>query len=278
MVLESIKAQWLEHHPLLSFCIGAIYTFLGYAVAWFFFRSDPSIPTLFLTTLLIVPSLITVLGQEERRESKVGLRHFLRNHARIIEIYLFLFLGIFTAYLLLGFLAGTDSNIFRYQLNVLQEQQGINPQQITSFLQTTFQPDVGQFTGVLQNDLGVALLLFALSFFYGAGAIFLIVLNASVFASFVTYVLNALAERSASFWAVLGIFSIHLLPEVAGFLLAAIAGGVVSKAAMQEKFLSERFKNVVRDALVLLCIACLLIVIGAYLEVFVTTRVFRGVF
>lgn len=275
MVFESIRIHWLAHHPLLSYFIGFGYTFLGYGVAWFFFRADPSVPMLFLTTLLLVPSLIKLLSLEERVERRVGLRHFFRNHRRIIEIYLFLFLGIFTAYLLLGSL---NLQIFQYQLQVLERQQGLSAQVITSFLDTTFQPTMAQFLSVLEMNLFVVLLLFVLSFFYGAGAVFLITLNASVFASFVWYTLGAVAKLAASPLVVIGIFSIHMLPEVAGFLIAAIAGGVVSSALIREKLFSTEFRNVCRDAFVLLFIAALLIVIGAALEVFVTTRIFAGTF
>ena len=76
--------------------------FVGFFVATFFFKDNPSIPMLFLTTLLIVPSLIKLLTIEGSIERKDGLHHFFRNHIDVIEVYLFLFLGVFLGYFLLG--------------------------------------------------------------------------------------------------------------------------------------------------------------------------------
>ena len=274
-MLESLRAKWLTHHPLIAFVIGAVYPVLGFAIAWLFFRNSPSVPMLFLISLLLMPSLMKVLHWEEKHERKFGLRHFFHNHSRIIEIYLFLFLGIFTSYLVLGSISRIP--VFEHQMNVLQDEQGLSIPGINAFLDSTFTPTTSQFLAVLESNLLTLLLLFGLSFFYGAGAIFLIVLNASVFAAFVLYVLDAIA-KIGTIWSVLGVFMIHTLPEITGFLLAAIAGGVVSQAIVHEKFRSQAFKNVVRDALVLVVIACAFIVVGAALEVYVTTQVFRGVF
>jgi uncharacterized membrane protein SpoIIM required for sporulation len=71
---------------------------------------------------------------------------------------------------------------------------------------------------------------------------------------------------------------IHLIPEISGFLLAAIAGGVVSKAILHEKKGSKGFKNVFKDATVLILIAVGLVLLAAVLEVFVTARLFQVFF
>ena len=73
-------------------------------------------------------------------------------------------------------------------------------------------------------------------------------------------------------------FLIHLLPEISGFLLAAIAGGVVSKALIREKRGTKAFKNVFKDATMLVLIAIGLVLLGAVLEVFVTVRLFQAFF
>ncbi|MBD3259804.1 hypothetical protein GF371_04215 [Candidatus Woesearchaeota archaeon] len=106
--------------------------------------------------------------------------------------------------------------------------------------------------------------------FYGAGAIFLIVFNASIFASFILLIFRYVGETVGSFSAVALLFFIHMIPEVGGFLLAAIAGGVLSYAFYREKFMGKPFKNVARDSLILLLIAVGLVILGAFLEVFVT--------
>ncbi len=280
MVLESINVKWLKRRPLLAFFIGAIYTLIGFIVAQYFFHDSLSLPMLFLTTLLITPSTIKLLSIEEKRERKEGLHHFFRNHRDVFEICVFLFLGIFFGYLLLSFLLSpvNAQMMLSYQLNFLEHQEGLSNQLLTTFFEEPPQPTTEQFLNLLGIDIKVALVFFVLSFFYGAGAIFLIILNASIFATFTGYLITHLSTGTTHVFLILGIFFIHVLPEISGFLLAAIAGGVVSKALIQEKFLSQKFKNVVKDAALLLALSCVLIFLAVYLETFVTTTLFYNAF
>ena len=278
MVLESIKLEWMERRPFIVFFFGFIYSILGYLIATIFFGSEVSIAMLFLATLFAVPSLIRILDVEERIESLEGLRHFLRNHREIIEVYLFLFLGIFLGYVVLG-IASTDfTSIFGFQIKFLEHQEGLSSQLIERFLTKPLEPSPVHVFSILSNNLLVSAVCFMLSVFYGAGAIFLIVLNASIFSSFVVYVARHLAKAPIDGLAVLGFFCIHLIPEILGFLIAAIAGGVVSKAILTEKLFSSGFKNVMRDAFVLLLLSACFIVIGALLEVYVTAPLFYSYF
>jgi len=146
---------------------------------------------------------------------------------------------------------------------------------IDTFFTSTLKPTLGNVGSVLESNLTVMLVSFVLSIFYGAGAIFLITLNASVFASFVVFVAQYLAETIKEIFMIIGLFMIHMVPEISGFLIAAIAGGVLSKALMAEKWSSQRFRNVIKDSLMLLVIASVLIVVAAFLEVYVTTFMFH---
>lgn len=277
MVLESISLDWLERRPYISFLFGFSYVFIGYLLAGFFF-GNVSVAMLFLATLLIVPSLIKLLEVEEKRESFYGLRHFFKEHKDLLEAYIFLFLGVFAGYAVLGFAVSSESfmSIFEFQLNFLQNQQGLSSEVIEQFLSKPLVPSIENVAGVLQNNIIVMLICFALSVFYGAGAIFLITLNASVFASFVVYVSNYLSDKASQTFIIMGFFMIHMVPEISGFLLAAIAGGVLSKALTRERVASDNFRNVFKDALLLLLIACALVTLAAFLEVYVTTYLFHN--
>ncbi|MCX6706778.1 MAG: stage II sporulation protein M [Candidatus Woesearchaeota archaeon] len=277
MVLESIKIKWIEHRPYIAFIFGILYTLIGYFAALIFFKDYVSIAMLFLSTLLVVPSLVKLLEIEEQRESVYGIRHFFSEHRDIVEAYVFLFIGVFVGYLILGFIISPAnySSVFQMQRDFLTKQEGLSGELINNFIDTPFKPSMSEVAGLVTNNLLVCIILFVLSFFYGAGAIFLIIFNASVFASFVTFVIEYMAQKASTAAAVIGVFSIHMLPEVTGFLLAAIAGGVVSKALMREKIRGKGFRNVMQDAIVLLLASCVMIVIAAFLEVFVTTYLFK---
>ena len=248
MVLEQIlDTRCVKNSFLLVFILSFAYVFVGYLVANLFFPTAESVALIFTLTLLLLPSLNHIINSEEIIESK-GCSHFFHNHKMIYSVYLAAFLGIFVGFLVLGKFAP-----FSYQMSFLEY---LN-------LDKIIQPTVENFIGLISVNIGVMLIFFILSFFYGAGAIFLVVLNASVFSVFMQNILNS----EAYFY-----FLIHMIPEVAGFILAAIAGAIISRALFVESLKSNKFKNILKNALITLLISTVLIVVGAFLEIFVTTQ------
>lgn len=268
MVLEQIlSTSWLQRRPLYALLLGLGYTFIGAVTGYIFFQSQFSISLLFLITLLLVPSLMNLLSIEEDQDKKEGLRRFIQNHKGIFEIYLFLSIGVFFGYLIIVWAlhaGGVDFSLtVGEQMKILGS--GITPEQVKTFEANPFFHSLQLFF----NNIGVAVIFFILSFFYGAGAIFLVVWNASIFATFVSLSLNNISTGVNHAVALLGAFSLYIIPEIAGFLLAAIAGGVISKAVIVEQWMSESFRNVVKDGFVLLIMAFVLLLLSAFLEGFV---------
>jgi uncharacterized membrane protein SpoIIM required for sporulation len=167
------------------------------------------------------------------------------------------------------------SQLFEFQNRFLEFRQGIDQGVIQSFVQEGRPATLSQAVGVFANNLLIVVICFVLSFLYGASAIFLIILNGSVFASFIVLVVKTLSENVTQGIHAFLFLLIHLVPEVSGFLLAAIAGGVVSKAVIVEKKDSVAFRNVFKDATILLLVAIGLVLLSALLEVFVTARLFQ---
>jgi uncharacterized membrane protein SpoIIM required for sporulation len=112
------------------------------------------------------------------------------------------------------------------------------------------------FLEIFANNLQVSLFSWLLSFFYGAGAVLILALNAAVLGVFLSRIQNP---------AVL----IHAVPEFSAFFIAAVAGGVISIA-----FFSKETRRTIEDNLPdsvrLLAIAILLLITAALLEVYVT--------
>jgi uncharacterized membrane protein SpoIIM required for sporulation len=274
MVFEDILNK-LGKRGVYSFFLGLLYVFISYGTALIFFPSQVSLSMLFFITLLLVPSAIKLISIEEEKESRDGLKNFVKDHAIIIEIMLLLFVGVFVGYIALGFTADF-ANVSNYQQDFLQSK-GISADLIEDFLQNE-QSKINKFAGIAINNITVCLVAFVLSFFYGIGAIFLIVLNASIFSTFIITVVQHLGKTITEILSILGVFSIYVIPEVAGFLLAAIAGGVISKALIKEKIGSTRFRNVVKDATILLLLSFAVIILSALLEVFVTGSLIKALF
>jgi len=272
MVFEQfLESEKFKQHAFFIFFLGFVYVFIGFFIANYFFSSSVSVAMLFTCTLLLVPSVYVILNLEEKIESKEGVRHFYKNHKDIFKVFLFLFIGIFFAYFILGYY-NDFSKTFDYQINFLNSRGDIISQTIDNFKNSEYSPSFDNFISLVSSNLTVMVIAFLLSVFYGAGALFLITLNASTFAAFIYIVIDKIGKLSALF-----IFLIHLIPELAGFTLAAIAGSVISRALVSEKLGSKGFKNVLKDSLVLLLISFALISLAAFLELFVSAKLVRVV-
>src|SRR3989338_1089058 len=266
-MLEQINIRFFEKRPYAALVLGAVYVFAAFFTARIFFPSAISVSMLFLITLLLVPTVLKLMYVEEKRERKDGTKHFIRDHKDIFEVYIFLFIGIFAAFIFLGLFYGADN--FDYQMKFLERQEGLNSELIKTKTAEGIAVSHSNFFALLQNNLTVIIISFVLSFFYGAGAMFLIVLNASVFSTFVMFIMQELPTLTNK-TAIFLIFMVHTVPELFGFLLAAVAGGILSKALLRERFLSPQFRNVTKDSFLIFFIAVAVIIIAALLETYAT--------
>ena len=120
----------------------------------------------------------------------------------------------------------------------------------------------------------------AASFIYGSGSIFIIIWNASVWGVvFGTIARNAATHAAYSpfGYLLLSIIAVtpHLATEASAYILAAISGGIVSKAVIMEKLFSERFMKIIKDAFVIFIVASALLLVAAYIESNVTSKLFQ---
>ena len=251
MIEQLFTAKWLEKRPFIAFILGFLYSIIAIISSLIIFPSDLGLASLGFLSLLLLPSLNKLLVLEEKQElsnRKPGLRAIFREHYDIIEVYLFLFLGILIAYMFIFLLMGlNNANLFYSQLGAA----GL----VGSAINKTI---LGE---VLLNNLKVLLVFFILSLIYGAGSIFFLSWNASAWGVVFAFLImknNSLTPFLASLP--------YLLLEAVGYLVGVIAGGILSKAAIRRHIEPERFWVVVNDSLLMLIIGAILISIGAIIE------------
>lgn len=275
MVLEEIKTNWIIKHPSLALVLGFIYSLLGYILAnMFFIDKQVSIAMLFITTLLVVPTMIIALSDQMKHEATQH-QTFFQSHRSIFLGYTYMFIGAFVGYVILGIFADQYLlKIFEYQIDFLKKQEGLSLQVLNQFFENRPAPQLGSVFSILQHNLTVVLVCFIISLFVGAGGVFLVLLNASVFSSFAIVMVKYLTATLQQAVLVIGIFSLHVIPEAGAFMVAAIAGGILSKAVIAERWGTPNFNKVVQDAGKLLIFACALIVLAGFIEVYVTTNLF----
>ncbi len=282
MVIESlINPFTAKKKPWNLFFFGFFYTTIALLISHWVFEEYASLIMIFLTVFATVPLLYKTLKMEEEAdleteyESKRLFEHF-----KALSFLIFLFMGMVAAFSIWYVVLPTSisTNLFRVQTQMISS---IN-QQIT-----------GQVTSgtilsrIFMNNIKVMIFCILFSFIYGAGAIFILAWNASVIgAALGNFVRSNLSTYSASLG--LGKFSayfytmsmgiaryfIHGIPEILAYFIAALAGGIISVAVINQAYSTKKFEKILLDASNLIIIAISVLFIAALLEVYVTPLFF----
>ena len=239
------------------------------------------ISTILFTVILTIPTINRLYAYEEKVETRQ--KNFFKAHAPVIDFFIYFFIGVFVTFFVLAIL--NPASVFS-EKQLLGHQSAVG-EEVAKEVNPRLPPPpessgVAKIGSVFVNNVFVMLIAFVLSIFYGAGAIFLIVLNASIFATALADAIRIKLPYAASFSFTyffmscnLGVIFFHMLPEFSGYLLAAIAGGVISKATLKEKMGSPKFWNVVKDGMLMLAGAILLLFIAAVIEIKVSIAMYQ---
>ena len=265
MVFEQIsELKWLKNKPLIVFGLAILYSALGVISAIAIFPKNADVMTIAFVSILILPLLNQMIETEARtvfRKQKLSLSMLFKQHIGIFNTYLSFFFGIFMLFFITAVVLPPDitSQFFSSQLNIYG---GVGFATKTSL----------SFNQIAMNNIKVVLVTFILSLVYGAGSVIILSWNAYVWGIMTGFLLReglAVAHHNMLLFAALALLPIlpSLLTESAGYLLAAISGGVLSKATLQERLMSKRFNYILTDALMILTVAIILIFVGACIEV-----------
>ncbi|NQU97976.1 hypothetical protein HQ533_00775 [Candidatus Woesearchaeota archaeon] len=298
MVVEKIfKASWIEKRPIYSFYLGVFFTLVAFLTSLLLFRSASvshmiGISTILFTLVLTLPGIGRLFDIEERIEVKENWSFF-KEHEEIFDFFIYYFLGVFLTFFIIAlFLPGM---VFSQQTLF-----GTAPAQ-GEIIKATDLPDEmlpkppvpdlnvqeqgfkllnSQVWSIFFNNFYIILLCFILSILYGSGALFLIVLNASIWASRLAEVVKmkipgSIIHSTPYIACNLGVMAFHMIPEVGSYILAAIGGGVLSKAFTKEEFLSKNFLKVFKDSVILTVSSIILVFLAAIIEVHGSARLFR---
>jgi uncharacterized membrane protein SpoIIM required for sporulation len=282
----------------LGFIVASVAIWVSYYLSQHI-SADESMLVLALTVMALAPLIYRVLSIEEEKEesaSHESLTGFVTRHFDAICLYCFLFVGLLAAfsfwYVMLPYestsmpsasgvfgLQDTAISSLRQQITGQPNSQNQTTGSITGQATGT-ECDLRQeatriehFNRLSTNNLKVMAFCFFASFLFGAGALWLIAWNASVIGVFIGSLIKAkLASLSAIQAYAVGfpMYSLSIalwaIPEVLAYLVAAMAGGIVSVAVARHHFTSERFWLTLFDAALFLLISFFLVILGAYVE------------
>ena len=279
MALESIiKPSKAAEHPARMFFIGFLYASIALFLATWIFRSHASLIMVFLTVIASIPFMYKTMQQQEKVDIDLkSEKSILKQHARVVKFLLALFMGYVLAFSLWFVILPSSmvQSLFSSQLETIQV---INNQISGAAISS-----VNVFLQIFFNNFKVLLFCLFFSFFYGAGAIFILTWNASVIGAAIgTLVKEKLAEVALAAGAVnvfhyfqffsLGIlrYVLHGIPEIAAYFIGGLAGGIISVAMVNRDLESGKFTTILRDALDLSLIAVGILIAAAFIEVYIT--------
>ncbi|VVB80898.1 Stage II sporulation protein M [uncultured archaeon] len=281
MVLESLLSPpRAERQPLAVLLLGFAYATLAIFLSMWIFEEQSSMVMVFLAALATVPLMFHTLRFEENKDLETEGQSMLREHAPALFFYLILFAGMAIAFSFWYSALPSDvaSGLFRVQSQTITN---LN-QHVTGKITET-----ALLSKIFLNNVKVLIFCILFSFLYGAGAIFILTWNASVIGAasgnFIRSHMSQFAgvagfSKIAAYFYVGSLsilrYAIHGLPEIFSYIIAGIAGGILSVSIVKHDFGTGKFEKVLLDVSDLLLLSVLVLFIAALLEVFVTPALF----
>lgn len=273
MVLESIVNYiQAEKRPEEMVLFGFITATVALLLALWVFPSYASFAMVTFTVMGCLPLMTNLMKYEKEQQEKVKGWQRVLVHKKAVWLFLFLFLGFTVAFAFWFLLLPTNvaHSLFFLQANTITE---INTPTGAAVFANNSLGDI------FINNLRVLALCFLFSFIFGAGAIFILVWNATVLGvAMASAVKMAVAASggSAGYFAAFSFamvrYLIHGIPEIMSYFLGGLAGGIIAFTVLDYplgfKKLSQEFSGTAKDTLALLGIAVLLLVVSALIEVF----------
>ncbi|MBU0461195.1 MAG: stage II sporulation protein M [Nanoarchaeota archaeon] len=271
MVLESlIKPLTAEKRPWEMFFYAILVSSIALFLGFWIFREEADLVAVFFTVFACIPVMFHAIRIEEKKDMLIEKESaLLKEHSKVIAFFLFLFLGMVVSFSCWYVFLPNDlsQQLFHQQLDTITE---INAPagHAASF---------GFFSKIFLNNMKVLSFCILFAFFYGAGAIFILTWNATVIAAAIGSLAKGLAATNhlaLSGGFALSRYLFHGLPEMLGYMVAGLAGGIISAAVINHHYKSAKFQKIMFDAATLLIIAIVILFIAAAMETFLTPTLF----
>ncbi|RME78320.1 hypothetical protein D6774_01535 [Candidatus Woesearchaeota archaeon] len=274
MVLESIITPLsAKKHPWELFFYGAIISSVAVFLALWIFPERADLVMVFFTVFACVPLMFHAIRAEEKKDLLIEDElPLLKEHSRVIAFFLFLFVGI-TISLTLWYIflpEPMSANLFHQQLSTIARINGAA---------TGSSVGLNHFSAILSNNIKVLTFCIIFAFFYGAGAIFILTWNASVLAVAIgSFAKQAIQSNATSTLPAISMgitrYFIHGLPEMVAYMIAGLAGGIISVAVINHHFRTQEFDKIMRDASYLILISLGVLVVAGVVEAWITPALF----
>ena len=277
-LLDPLKA---ERNPLDSFLIGLLYPSIAILLTLWIFNGQGS---LIMITIVVLASMIlmyNVIRLEEQKDKDMAKEStMLKEHSKAVSFFSFLFLGFLVSFALWFTLLPYESSqeLFSLQIETIKS--------INSPITGKFFLDYVEINSIFYSNMGVVLFSVLFSFFFGAGAIFILTWNASVIGAAIgVFIRNNLGvyaskfgfESISNYMQTFSIgllkYAIHGIPEVVSYFVASLAGGILSIAIIKHDLVDKNFRKILLDTLSLFLLSLVILYLSAILEVYISPTI-----
>lgn len=288
MVLESITYPFkAERHPSKLFLIGVLYVSVAILLSLWIFKEKTSLVMIFLTVMAALPLMYNTIRLEEEKDKLASSEYpLIKEHVKALTFFMFLFMGMLFAFSMWFVFLPPEltQTTFSTQLETITN---INSKIVGNAPTSLAQSNPGLVSKIFFNNMKVLTFAILFSFFYGAGAIFILTWNASVIGAAIgTFIRNGLTEyaaatgltKAAGYFGVFSIgllrYLIHGVPEILAYFVGGLAGGIISVAVIRHDFKTKNFKRITTDSLDLVMLAIFILFVAAIMEVYLTPAIF----
>ena len=282
MVLEAItNPAAAAKRPWTQIIIGFVFATAALFLSVWIFEEYASLVMVFLTVLAMVPLFYASMVVEEEKDITMqGEKTILKEHAKTLKYLFYAFIGFSIAYTLWYVVLPADmsANIFKVQTQTISS---LNQQVTGNAAKITL------LNKIFLNNVKVMIFCVLFAFIYGTGALFILCWNASVIGAAAG---NFIRSHMANYASATGLakvgeyfhgaslsvlrYSIHGIPEIMAYFVAALAGGILSVAVIHKEYQTKNFEKILLDASDLILISVFILFVAALLEVFVTPAFF----
>jgi uncharacterized membrane protein SpoIIM required for sporulation len=287
MVLESLSNPFrAEQHPGWLALHGALYAIIAMALALWLWPDQASMVAVFLITAASIPLLYNMIRYEEEKDfHEMEEKILLREHSRAVLAYFMLFVGVTLgmAFIFIVLPEETLRTAFDVQIDTYR---AINPSAavVGAVTGQVTGGSMSFFTAIFLNNIKVLLFCIVFSFLFGAGAIFILTWNASVIAMAIgNHVRSEVAAvagaagltklglyLSEGAYAVVLRYGIHGSLEIIAYIVAGLAGGIISVAVARHHFSERKFEHIIIDSADLVLLSLLILFLEGVVDAFIT--------
>ena len=291
MILEYYaNPHKLNRNPGMFILLGFIYSSIAMFLSYVVFRQYSSLLMVFLTVLALAPIIYSSIKHEEHEDLVLSdERRILREHAKTLKKFMFIFLGMVLAFSLWYVVlpGGSVTLLYDTQISTIKMINSPESYAPAEFTANVVADRIPIFLMILFNNLAVLISSIVFSVLFGFGAIFILTWNASVIGAAIGETIReglvyassyAGVARPFMYFNVVGYgllrYSLHGIPEILAYFIGGLAGGILFFAVLKHDYKSPKFNKILYDVFDLSMIAVLLLVAAAFIEVYITPVLF----